>query len=61
MKTTKPQIVKYLIFLLCILFITIDLLDTAQSAYDIFRIFIYGMAINLITDYLIKTGKRGKR
>jgi len=61
MKPSKSQKVKYLIFLLCLIFIIIDITLSISTIYDLFRIFIYGIAVNFLTDYIVNVKKRGKK
>jgi hypothetical protein len=57
----KADHIKFFVLIICVLFIGIDLLETVSTPYELLRIIFYGIAINIISDYIIRGKKRGKQ
>ncbi len=53
--------IKIFVFSICVLFIIIDMLATISTPYELLRIIFYGIAINLLSDFITKVKRRGKK
>ncbi len=53
--------IKIFVISICVLFIIIDMLATISTPYELLRIIFYGIAINLLSDFITKVKRRGKK
>ncbi|RJP73568.1 MAG: hypothetical protein C4539_01335 [Ignavibacteriales bacterium] len=53
--------IKIFVVSICVLFIIIDMLATISTPYELLRIIFYGIAINLLSDFITKVKRRGKK
>jgi hypothetical protein len=57
----KADHIKFFTLVICLLFIAIDLFKTISTPYELLRIIFYGIAINILSDYITRGKKRGKK
>lgn len=57
----KTDYLKFFVLIVCLLFIGIDLFKTISTVYELLRIIFYGIAINIISDYITRGKKRGRK
>jgi hypothetical protein len=50
-----------IIFICSIIFIVIDIFFKVASIYELLRIIVYGIAINIMSEYFVSAKRRKKR